>query len=75
MDEDLRNYLEAMEGRFTACMTETEGRLTARMNDQHERVLNRLASLESDFQNIKGLLVEDAIISGRRMDQGVRERR
>jgi len=62
MDEELRKYLEAM-----------EGRLTARMNDQHESVLNRLTSLEGDFQNTKGFLVEDAIISGRRwMDHETR---
>lgn len=62
MDEELRGYLEAM-----------EGRLTARLNDQHELVLNRLNSLESDFQNTKGFLIEDAIISGRRwMDQETR---
>jgi uncharacterized protein (DUF1778 family) len=55
MDEELRGYLEAM-----------EGRLTARMNDQHERVLNRLASIERDFQNTKDFLVGDALVSGRR---------
>lgn len=55
MNEELRAYLQAM-----------EVRLTARMNDQHETILNRLASLERDFLNTKGFLVEDVVIASRR---------
>jgi hypothetical protein len=55
MDEELRGYLEKM-----------EGRIIARMNDQHERMLNRLSSIERDFHNTKGFLVGDALVSGGR---------
>ena len=51
MDDELRAYLDAMRSEF---------------NDAQERLLNRLASLEQDFQNTKGFLVGDAIVSGRR---------
>jgi hypothetical protein len=55
MDEELRQYLEAM-----------EARLTARVNDRHERLLNRLTAIERDFTNTKDFLVGDSLISGRR---------
>lgn len=42
MDVELREYLEAM-----------EGRLLARLNNSEERILNRLAGLERDFTNTK----------------------
>ena len=58
----MEGRIEAMEGRIEAM----EGRLVARMNDQHELILNRLTSLEADFQNTKAFLIEDAIISSRR---------
>ena len=51
MDDELKAYLDAMRSEF---------------NDAQERLLNRLASLEQDFQNTKGFLVGDAIVSGRR---------
>ena len=51
MDDELRAYLDAMRSEF---------------NDAQERLLNRLASLQQDFQNTKGFLVGDAIVSGRR---------
>ena len=51
VDDELRAYLDAMRSEF---------------NDARERLLNRLASLEQDFQNTKGFLVGDAIVSGRR---------
>ena len=51
MDDELRAYLDAMRSEF---------------NNAQERLLNRLASLEQDFQNTKGFLVGDAIVSGRR---------
>jgi hypothetical protein len=66
MDEELRQYLDAMEGRITARGEALEGRIMAQMNDQQERLLDRLASLERDFLNTKGFLIEDAIVSGRR---------
>ena len=55
MDEELRTYLEGM-----------ESRLMARMNDQHERLQNRLGSLERDFQNARDFLLGDTLVSGRR---------
>lgn len=51
MDEELRAYLDAMRKEF---------------NDAQERVLNRIAALEQDFQNTKGFLVGDALVGGRR---------
>ena len=51
MDEELRAYLDAMRKEF---------------NDAQERVLNRLAALEQDFQNTKGFLIGDALVTGRR---------
>jgi hypothetical protein len=35
-------------------------------NNNTERILNRVSSLERDFQNTKGFLIEDAIVTGRR---------
>jgi len=55
MDEEMRRYLEAM-----------EGRLMARLNNGEERILNRLEALERDFTNTKGFLVGDSLTSGRR---------
>jgi hypothetical protein len=55
MDEELRGYLAAM-----------EGRLMARFNNSEERILNRLASVERDFQNSKNFLIGDALVSGGR---------
>jgi hypothetical protein len=55
MDEELRAYLEAM-----------EGRLSTRLNDQHERVLNRLTAIERDFSNTKSFLIGDALVLGGR---------
>ena len=55
MDEETKRFLDAM-----------EARLTARLNDNFERILKRLTSLEQDFQNTKGFLVGDALVSSRR---------
>jgi hypothetical protein len=55
MDEELRKYLDPM-----------EGRLIARFNISEERILNRLAAVERDFQNTKNFLVGDALIAGGR---------
>lgn len=55
MDQELREYLVAM-----------EGRLVARLNNSEERILNRLSAMEADGQNTKGFLLNDAIISSRR---------
>jgi hypothetical protein len=55
LDEELRSYLVAM-----------EGRLMARLNNSEERILNRLASVERDFMNTKNFLVGDALVSGGR---------
>jgi hypothetical protein len=41
-------------------------RFVAQINDKLERILNRMTSLEGDFQNTKGFLVNDAAIGGRR---------
>jgi hypothetical protein len=56
MDEELRLHLEAM-----------EERLMARMNTQHERLIESTDGLRSDFQATKGFLLEDAIVTGRRL--------
>ena len=66
MDEETKRHLDAMEARLTARMEAMEVRLTARMDDDSERALNRLTSLEQDFQNTKGFLVGDALVSSRR---------
>jgi hypothetical protein len=77
MDNDLKAYLDAMETRindgqerlltrFTDIVNEGQERLLTRFNDGQESLLNRLNSLEADFQNTKGFLVDDAIVSGRR---------
>jgi hypothetical protein len=55
MDEELRGYLAAM-----------EGRLMVRLNNSEERILNRLGTMEADALNTKGFLLNDAVISGRR---------
>lgn len=62
MDEETRQAFAELK----AAIAELSGTLTARMNDQHERLLNRLASLEADFTNTKGFLVGDAVVAGRR---------
>jgi hypothetical protein len=41
--------------------------LMARMNDQHERLINMITSLQTDFSNTKGFLIGDALVIGRRM--------
>ena len=41
-------------------------RFVAQINDKLEQILNRLVSVESDFQNTKGFLIGDAALSGRR---------
>jgi hypothetical protein len=51
MDEDLKAYLDNM-------MAQITGKL--------ERVLDRVGSLERDFQNTKEFLVGDSLVSGRR---------
>ena len=38
----------------------TEARLMRLMNDQHERVINDLTMLRSDFVNTKDFLIRDA---------------
>jgi hypothetical protein len=74
MDNDLKAYLDAMETRindgqerlltrFTDIVNEGQERLLTRFNDGQESLLNRL---KADFQNTKGFLVDDAIVSGRR---------
>ena len=55
MDEETKRFFDAM-----------EARLTARLNDNSERILNRLASLERDLENTKSFLVGDALIGSRR---------
>ncbi|HSU04521.1 MAG TPA: hypothetical protein VLI93_03025 [Acetobacteraceae bacterium] len=51
MDEELKRYLDAM---------------MAKINDGHEAILNRITSLERDFQNTKEFLVGDALVASRR---------
>jgi hypothetical protein len=69
MDEELRQYLAAMEARLVKRMDEIggmEARLMARLNNSEERILNRLATMEADSQNTKGFLLNDAAVSSRR---------
>lgn len=51
MDEELKRYLDAM---------------MHKINDGQERLPDRIASLQRDFQNAKEFLVGDALISSRR---------
>jgi hypothetical protein len=55
MDEELRRYLETM-----------ESRIMARISDTTERLIERMNGLERDFQNTKGFLIEDSLVLGRR---------
>jgi hypothetical protein len=63
MDEETKaafTTLEAhMNARFDALMT--------RMNDQFERVVDTMGSLNADLRNTKAFLIEDAIVLGRRV--------
>ena len=52
MDEELKAYLDAM---------------MVQINDKFERTLGQLTALRADFQNTKGFLLEDSIVTGRRM--------
>ena len=56
MDEELKQHLDAM-----------ERRIMQRLNDQHERLLDHVVALRRDFDNTKGFLIEDALVTGRRM--------
>jgi len=56
MDDETKAFLEAM-----------EARLMARMNNQHERLINVITSLQNDFSNTKGFLIGDALVLGRRV--------
>ena len=71
MDDELQRYLQAMEGRLGTQLRDaiagvndsvaaTEARLMRLMNDQHERVINDLTMLRSDFVNTKDFLIRDA---------------
>lgn len=70
MEEETKRFLDAMESRFTARISEyserVEARFTARTNDNSERISYRLASLERDFENTKSFLVGDALVASRR---------
>ena len=41
--------------------------LVARMNDQFERVLDAVTTLQADFLNTKAFLIEDALVTSRRV--------
>lgn len=56
MDEETRAYLDAI-----------KAELMTQMNNQHERVIDEITTLRADFQNTKGFLVEDALVTGRRL--------
>jgi len=58
MDEETKRYLDTLRGQLDT--------LRAQMNDNFERVLNRLGSIERDFQNAKEFLVGEALVSSRR---------
>ena len=47
--------------------------LMTRMNDQHERLLDMMASLRDDFANTKSFLIGDSLVVGRRV-RGIEDR-
>ena len=55
MDDELKRYLDAM-----------QTRLMEQFNDGHERILDRLSTLENDFMNTKDFLVGDSLVASRR---------
>ena len=58
-DEETKQAFEGITGQLTALM--------AMMNDQHERLLEQITALRGDFQNSKSFLVEDSLVTGRRV--------
>jgi hypothetical protein len=59
MDDETKAAFAAIDARFDALM--------ARMNNQHERLINIITSLHTDFANTKGFLIGDALVLGRRV--------
>jgi hypothetical protein len=51
MDDELKRYLDAM---------------IQQINNGHERILDRLSTLEKDFMNTKDFLVGDSLVASRR---------
>lgn len=66
MDEELRAYLDAMRLEIIETLGTQLAVLRGEFNDAQERILNRVTSLEQDFQNVRGFLLNDAAVSGRR---------
>ena len=62
-----------MDDETKALLLAIEARLVARMNDQHERLIDAMTSLRSDFDNTKGFLIGDALVLGRRL-RGIEDR-
>ena len=52
MDDETKAYLDALMGQ---------------MNDGFERILEKICTLHADFLNTKAFLLEDFIITGRRV--------
>jgi hypothetical protein len=51
MDDELKRYLDTM---------------MQKMNGGHERILDRLSTLEKDFRDTKDFLVSDSLVASRR---------
>jgi hypothetical protein len=66
MDDELKRYLDAMQSHLTEQMDALETRLMQKINNGHERILDRLATLEKDFMNTKDFLVGDSLVASRR---------
>ena len=61
MDDELRTYLDAMRSESNEAFAKMRGEF----NDAQERLLNRLTSLDQNFQNTKGFLINEALVTGR----------
>ena len=68
MDKELSVRFDAIEMQIKAvyqAVSETRADLMALMNNQHERLINDLGSLRSDFVNTRDFLLRDAAGRGR----------
>lgn len=63
MDDETRGAFATLETRMNARFDA----LMIRMNDQFERVIDTMGSLNTDLRNTKAFLIEDAIVMGRRI--------
>jgi hypothetical protein len=66
MDDELKRYLDAMQSQLMQQMDALETRLMQKTNNGHERILDRLTTLEKDFLNTRDFLVSDSLVASRR---------